>query len=179
MAEHGFKVCVGNRSPSKVDDTVQRATEEGNLPIVGAKSPAELIAYLKKPRKVIILVVAGKAVDDSISSLAHFMERGDIIIDGGNEWFLKSISRAEFLRPKGIHFVGMGMSGGERDARKGPSLMPGGTKEAYLAIEPILKKCAAQVERTGACFGYVGPIGSVSSLNLRHFACCNYWLGRD
>ena len=161
MAEHGFKVCVGNRSPSKVDLTVERAKQEGNLPIVGAKSSEELIARLKTPRKVIILVQAGRPVDELISSLAHYMERGDIIIDGGNEWFPNSIRRADFLHAKGIHFVGMGISGGEEGARKGPSLMPGGPKEAYLALEPILAKCAAQVERTGPCVGYLGPIGSV------------------
>lgn len=163
MAEHGFKVCVGNRSPSKVDLTVARAKSEGNLPIVGAKSPGELVSYLKKPRKVIILVQAGTPVDDTVSILSRFMERGDIIIDGGNEWFPNSIKRSEFLRPKGIHFIGMGISGGEEGARKGPSLMPGGPKEAYIAIEPILTKCAAQVERRGACVGYVGPVGSVSA----------------
>jgi 6-phosphogluconate dehydrogenase len=169
MAEHGFKVCVGNRSPSKVDVTVQRAKNENNLPIVGATSPGELVAYLKKPRKVIVLVQAGLPVDDTISILARYMERGDIIIDGGNEWFPNSIRRAEFLRPKGIHFIGMGMSGGEEGARNGPSLMCGGPKEAYLAVEPILTKCAAQVERTGACVGYLGPVGAVST-------CCRLLL---
>jgi 6-phosphogluconate dehydrogenase len=163
MAEHGFKVCVSNRSPSKVDDTVQRAKDEGGLPLVGAKSPEAFLAHLKKPRKVVILVQAGKPVDDTISSLARYMDRDDIIIDGGNEWFPNSIRRAEFLKPKGIHFIGMGISGGEEGARKGPSLMPGGPKEAYLAVEPILEKCAAQVERTGPCVGYLGPVGAVST----------------
>lgn len=172
MAEHGFKVCVGNRSPSKVDMTVQRAKEEGNLPLVGAKSVAQLVACLKKPRKVIILVQAGKPVDDIVAILACHMEAGDIIIDGGNEWFPNSIKRADFLRPMGIHFVGMGISGGEEGARKGPSLMPGCPKEAFDAIEPILSKCAAQVANTGACFGYLGPVGAVSAI------CCDNGVGQ-
>jgi len=91
------------------------------------------------------------------------MEFGDIIIDGGNEWFPNSIRRSKFLEPKGIHFIGMGISGGEEGARKGPSLMPGGPKEAYDAVEPIFKKCSAQVERTGPCVGYLGPVGAVSA----------------
>ena len=160
MASHGFRVCVGNRSPAKVDITVERAAKEGNLPLVGSKNAENFIKHLKKPRKVVILVQAGKPVDDTIGNLAAYMEPGDVIMDGGNEWFPNSIRRAEFLEPKGIHFIGMGISGGEEGARNGPSLMPGGPKEAYDLVEPILTKCAAQVERTGACAGYLGPIGS-------------------
>lgn len=160
MAEHGFKVCVGNRSQPKVDLTVQRAKDEGNLPLVGAKDPEDLVARLKRPRKIVLLVQAGAPVDSSISTLAKFMDPGDVIIDGGNEWFPNSIRRGEFLEPKGIHFVGMGISGGEEGARHGPSLMPGCTKDTYKLIEPILTKCAAQVERTGPCAGYLGPIGA-------------------
>jgi len=160
MASHGFPVCVGNRSPAKVDITLERAAKEGNLPLVGSKNAENFIKHLKKPRKVIILVQAGKPVDETIGKLATHMEPGDLIIDGGNEWFHNSIRRAEFLEPKGIHFIGMGISGGEEGARNGPSLMPGGPKEAYDLVEPILTKCAAQVERTGACAGYLGPIGT-------------------
>ena len=87
MASHGFKVCVGNRSPAKVDATVARAKVEGDLPLVGAKSAEEFIARLSKPRKVIILVQAGKPVDKTIRKLSTFMEPGDILIDGGNEWY--------------------------------------------------------------------------------------------
>jgi hypothetical protein len=89
------------------------------------------------------------------------MEPGDIIIDGGNEWFPNSIRRAKNLETKGLQYIGMGISGGEEGARKGPSLMPGGPKEAYDAVEPIFSKCAAQVERTGPCVGYLGPVGTV------------------
>jgi hypothetical protein len=169
MASHGFKVVVGNRSPSKVDTTVQRANDEGGLPLVGAKSIKEFVKQLSKPRKVVILVQAGKPVDETIAKLSEFMERGDIIIDGGNEWFPNSIKRAKVLEPKGIHFIGMGISGGEEGARNGPSLMPGGPKEAYDLVEPIFSKCAAQVERTGPCVAYLGPVGSGNYVKVSRF----------
>lgn len=167
MAEHGFKVSVCNRSPSKVDTTVKRAKEEGNLPLEGHKDVKEFIASLSVPRKVVILVMAGKPVDATINLLSEHMEAGDVIIDGGNEWFPNSVRRAEELKPKGIHFIGMGISGGEEGARKGPSLMPGGPREAYDLIEPILTKCAAQVDGE-ACTGYCGPIGAGNYVKMVH-----------
>jgi 6-phosphogluconate dehydrogenase len=117
MADHGFKVAVSNRSPSKVDTTVERAKEEGNLPLEGYKDMKEFVEALSKPRKVVILVQAGKPVDETISKLSEYMEEGDVIIDGGNEWFPNSIRRGEELQEKGILFIGMGISGGEEGAR--------------------------------------------------------------
>jgi 6-phosphogluconate dehydrogenase len=168
MASHGFKVVVGNRSPSKVDATIERAKDEGNLPIVGSKSVEEFVARLSKPRKVVILVQAGKPVDQTIEQLSMYMEKGDVIIDGGNEWFPNSIARSKGLESKGIHFIGMGISGGEEGARNGPSLMPGGPKEAYDIVEPIFTKCAAQVERTGPCIAYLGPVGAGNYVKTVH-----------
>jgi len=167
MASKGFKVCVGNRSPSKVPLTVQRAKDEGNLPLVGAFGVEDFCNKLSKPRKVIILVMAGKPVDETIAKLSAFMEEGDVIVDGGNEWYPNSIRRAKELEEKGIMFVGMGISGGEEGARNGPSLMPGGPKEAYDMLEPILTKCAAQVN-DGPCTGYLGPIGSGNYVKMVH-----------
>lgn len=167
MASHGFSVCVGNRSPAKVDLTVQRAKDEGNLPLIGSYSPQELVSKLSKPRKIVILVMAGKPVDDTIAALSEYMEEGDVIVDGGNEWYPNSIRRAETLQPKGILFVGMGISGGEEGARNGPSLMPGGPKQAYDLLEPIITKCAAQVI-DGACTSYLGPIGSGNYVKMVH-----------
>lgn len=167
MASHGFSVAVCNRSPDKVDATVQRAVNEGNLPLAGFKDVASFVGALQRPRKVIILVVAGKPVDDTIAQLATYMEAGDIIVDGGNEWFPNSLRRAQELEPKGIHFVGMGISGGEEGARTGPSLMPGGPREAFDALEPILVKCAAQVD-DGACTTYLGPVGSGNYVKMVH-----------
>lgn len=167
MAEHGFKVCVGNRSQSKVDATVERAKREGNLDIVGSDSPQDFVSKLSKPRKIVILVQAGKPVDMTIEKLSEYMDEGDVIVDGGNEWFPNTIRRGQDLEKKGIMFVGMGISGGEEGARKGPSLMPGGPKKAYDLIEPVITKCAAIVGGE-PCTGYLGPVGryvcSVSSL---------------
>jgi len=167
IASHGFEVCVGNRSPSKVDATVKRAKVEGNLPLTGSSGPQEFVSKLKRPRKVILLVQAGKPVDETIKTLSKFMEQGDIIVDGGNEWYLNSIRRAEQLEKEGILFCGMGISGGEEGAREGPSLMPGGPKEAYDELEPILSSCAAQTS-TGPCVGYVGPIGAGNYVKMVH-----------
>lgn len=167
MAEHGFKVVVCNRSPDKVDTTVARAKAEGDLPLIGKKLVKDFVAEIKKPRKIVILVQAGKPVDLTIEKLAEFMEEGDIIIDGGNEWFPNSVRRAEELEKKQIMFVGMGISGGEEGARNGPSLMPGGPKEAYDLLEPIITKCAAQVDGE-ACTGYLGPIGAGNYVKMVH-----------
>jgi len=167
MAEHGFKVAVCNRSAGKVDTTVARAKDEGDLPIEGHKEVSDFIQAIKKPRMVVILVQAGKPVDDTIAKLTEFMEVGDVIIDGGNEWFPNSIRRGEELAAKGIMFVGMGISGGEEGARKGPSLMPGGPREAYDLMEPIITKCAAQVGDE-PCTAYLGPIGAGNYVKMVH-----------
>lgn len=170
MAEHGFKVAVGNRSPSKVETTVKRAKAEGDLPIVGSDSPADFVSKLSKPRKIVILVQAGKPVDLTIAALSEHLEPGDLIIDGGNEWYPNTIRRSEELAKKNIMFIGMGISGGEEGARNGPSLMPGGPKEAYDLIEPIIKKCAAQVgaNKDEPCTGYLGPIGAGNYVKMVH-----------
>lgn len=168
MAEQGFKVAVCNRSPSKVDTTVERAKKEGDLPIVGFKDADKFVAEIKKPRKIVILVQAGKPVDLTIENLSQYMDEGDVIIDGGNEWFPNSIRRAEELEKKKIMFIGMGISGGEEGARNGPSLMPGGQKEAYDLLEPIITKCAAQADGE-ACTGYLGPIGAGNYVKMVSF----------
>ena len=167
MASHGFSVAVGNRSPAKVDLTVNRAKAEGDLPITGCYSVEDFVSKIQKPRRVVILVQAGKPVDDTIAKLSEFMEEGDVIVDGGNEWFPNTIRRGKELEAKGIHFIGMGISGGEEGARNGPSLMPGGPKEAYDLIEPVISKCAAQVEGV-PCTGYVGPIGAGNYVKMVH-----------
>lgn len=160
IAEKGFKVAAGNRSIDKVKSLEERAKTEGNLPIYGCEGPADLVAHLKRPRKVFIMVQAGRPVDDAVSTFARYMEHGDIIIDGGDEWFPNSIRREKFLKPKGIRLVSMGISGGEHEIRNGPSIMAGGPKAAYDIIEPVLTKIAAQSEGK-ACTGYLGPIGAV------------------
>lgn len=167
MAQHGFKVAVCNRSPSKIETTVQRAKAEGDLPLVGSSGPEDFVSKLSKPRKIVILVQAGKPVDATIETLSQYLEPGDVIIDGGNEWYPNTIRRAKELKEKDIMFIGMGISGGEEGARNGPSLMPGGPKEAYDLIEPIITKCAAQVGDE-ACTGYCGPIGAGNYVKMVH-----------
>lgn len=167
MAQHGFKVAVCNRSPEKIETTVARAKAEGDLPLVGSDGPEDFVSKLSKPRKIVILVQAGKPVDSTIEVLSKFLEEGDVIIDGGNEWFPNTIRRSEELAKKNIMFIGMGISGGEEGARNGPSLMPGGPKEAYDLIEPIITKCAAQVGDE-ACTGYCGPIGAGNYVKMVH-----------
>jgi 6-phosphogluconate dehydrogenase len=171
MAEHGFSVAVGNRSQGKVEATVARAKAEGDLPITGSADHKDFCSKLSKPRKIIILVQAGKPVDDTIAQLSEYLEEGDIIVDGGNEWFPNTIRRGKELEEKGIMFVGMGISGGEEGARKGPSLMPGGPKPAYDLLENILTTCAAQVDDE-ACTGYLGPVGSGNYVKVSDDVCC-------
>ena len=129
--------------------------------------PKEFIKKLALPRKVVILVQAGKADDAAIAVLTEHMEEGDIIVDGENEWYPNLIHRSEQLEKKGIMFVGMGISGGKEGTRDSPSLMPSGPKEAYDELENILTSCAAQV-RDGPCTVYIGPVGSRNYVKMIH-----------
>ncbi|CAE7895941.1 pgdC, partial [Symbiodinium sp. KB8] len=159
IAEKGFPIAVCNRSPEKVAVTVERAKAEGDLPLTGYTDVQSFVGAIAKPRKVIMLVKAGAPVDATIDLLKEYLEPGDVLIDGGNEWFPNSIRRAKELNPKGILYMGVGVSGGEEGARNGPSLMPGGPREAYDLVEPILTKVAA-VTDSGPCVTYLGEIGS-------------------
>ncbi|KAL2621667.1 hypothetical protein R1flu_001872 [Riccia fluitans] len=167
IAEKGFPISVYNRSTNKVDDTVERAKEEGELPVHGFYDPKEFVLSIQKPRSVIILVKAGAPVDQTIATLSRYMEPGDCIIDGGNEWYENTERRAEQVKEKGLLYLGMGVSGGEEGARRGPSLMPGGTQEAYRYIEDVVAKVAAQVD-DGPCVTYVGPGGAGNFVKMIH-----------
>lgn len=131
VAEKGFPISVYNRTISRVDETVERARDEGNLPLKGFYEPKDFVLSIQKPRAVVILVKAGAPVDQTISTLSEYMEPGDCIVDGGNEWYENTERRAKQVAEKGLLYLGMGVSGGEEGARNGPSLMPGGTLEAY------------------------------------------------
>ena len=137
MNDHGFVVCAYNRTTSKVDDFLNN--EAKGTKIVGAHSMQEMVQKLKKPRRVMMLVKAGSAVDAFIDQLVPLLEKGDIIIDGGNSEYQDSRRRCSALAEKGILFVGSGVSGGEEGARYGPSLMPGGNPEAWEHIQPIFQ----------------------------------------
>jgi 6-phosphogluconate dehydrogenase len=167
IAERGFHIAVCNRSPGKVDDAVARAKAEGSLPLTGYKDVGEFVESLRRPRAVIILVQAGKPVDETIEVLSAHMDAGDLIIDGGNEWFPNTLRRGEELRKKGLLFMGMGVSGGEEGARNGPSLMPGGPREAYDLVQPILTAIAAKTD-SGPCVTWVGELGSGNYVKMVH-----------
>ena len=167
IAEKGFPISVYNRTTSKVDETVDRARQEGSLPLFGQYSPRDFVLSLQRPRSVIILVKAGAPVDQTIAALSDHMDPGDTIIDGGNEWYQNTERRIQQASEKGLLYLGMGVSGGEDGARHGPSLMPGGSYEAYNNIQDILAKIAAQVE-DGPCVTYVGEGGSGNFVKMVH-----------
>ncbi|XP_073306509.1 6-phosphogluconate dehydrogenase, decarboxylating 3, chloroplastic-like [Primulina huaijiensis] len=167
IAEKGFPISVYNRTASKVDETKDRAHREGNLPLFGQYNPKDFVLSIKKPRSVIILVKAGAPVDQTIDALSAYMEPGDTIIDGGNEWYENTERRISEVSGKGLLYLGMGVSGGEDGARNGPSLMPGGSHRAYLNIHHILDKVAAQVD-DGPCVTYIGEGGSGNFVKMVH-----------
>ncbi|XP_071707465.1 6-phosphogluconate dehydrogenase, decarboxylating 1, chloroplastic [Rutidosis leptorrhynchoides] len=167
VAEKGFPISVYNRTTSKVDETLDRAQTEGQLPLTGHYNPRDFILSIQKPRSVIILVKAGAPVDQTIAALSAHMEPGDTIIDGGNEWYENTERRIIEAENKGLLYLGMGVSGGEEGARNGPSLMPGGSFQAYNNIKDIVEKVAAQVE-DGPCVTYIGEGGSGNFVKMVH-----------
>lgn len=164
MAGKGFSVAVYNRTVSKVDEFLGRAS---GLPIGGAHSIPEFLAMLAKPRKVMLMVKAGNPVDAMLQELLPHLETGDIVIDGGNSFFEDTRRRSAEMKARGIRFIGMGVSGGEEGALKGPSIMPGGDAEAYAEVAALFTRIAAQVEG-GACCAYVGPDGAGHYVKMVH-----------
>jgi 6-phosphogluconate dehydrogenase len=153
MADHGFAVAGYNRDPSKVTSLKEEAQ---GLQVYGTSDLKDFISKLKRPRALMLLVTAGPAVDMVIKDLLPLLEPGDLVIDGGNSYFADTERRAEELTPKGIHFIGVGVSGGESGARFGPSMMPGGSKAAYDVVRPIFESIAAKVNNE-PCVTYLGP----------------------
>ncbi|KAK6540735.1 phosphogluconate dehydrogenase (decarboxylating) gnd1 [Orbilia ellipsospora] len=164
-ADHGFTVVAFNRTVSKVDNFI--ANEAKGKSVVGATSIQDLCEKLKRPRRVMLLVKAGSAVDDFIEALLPFLEKDDIIIDGGNSHFPDSNRRTKYLAEKGIRFVGTGVSGGEEGARYGPSLMPGGNEEAWPYLKDIFQSIAAKSDGE-ACCEWVGDEGSGHFVKMVH-----------
>lgn len=167
IASKGFPCAVFNRTTAKVTSTVERAQLEGNIPIHGFETLNLFVQGLSRPRKMIIMVQAGKAVDEVIDCLIPLLEKGDLIIDGGNEWFRNTEIRLKRVSEHGILYMGMGVSGGEEGARNGPSLMPGGSSEGYALIEKIVTKVAAQAG-SGPCVAYMGPRGAGNYVKMVH-----------
>src|SRR5438874_5062814 len=144
MESHGYTVAVFNRTTAKVDEFL--AGRGKGKKFVGAHSPQELVSAIKRPRKVMMLVKAGQPVDDTIATVAPYLEAGDVLIDGGNTHFPDTTRRMRALKEKGVHYVGTGVSGGEEGALKGPSIMPGGDPAAWPAVKPIFQAIAAKVK---------------------------------
>ena len=153
MADHGFKVIGYDKNAEKTGK-LEASAKEGTT-VKGVNTLTEMITGLQKPRKLMMLVPAGNPVDSVIEELIPLLEQGDIIIDGGNSHYVDTLKRITYLNDKNLHFMGIGISGGEQGARLGPSIMPGGDAEAYKEVEPILKAVAAKVNNT-PCVAYLG-----------------------
>jgi 6-phosphogluconate dehydrogenase len=164
IERNGYSIAVWNREPKKVDDFVGRL--EGHQ-VIGAHTPEEFVKSLERPRKAILLVKAGDPVDWTVNQIKPFMEEGDIIIDGGNSYFMDTERREKALRAEGFNFIGSGVSGGEKGALWGPSLMPGGDRAAYEQIRPIWEAIAAKVD-DGPCVTYIGPGGAGHFVKMVH-----------
>jgi 6-phosphogluconate dehydrogenase len=166
MNDHGFTVAVFNRTVSKVDEFLNREAKGTN--VIGAHSIEALVGLLKRPRRVMLLVKAGSPVDEFIEQLIPHLEPGDIIIDGGNSLYQDSIRRSRHLEEKGLLFIGTGVSGGEEGARRGPSIMPGGSPAAWPHVKEIFQKVAAKVEDGTPCCDWVGENGAGHYVKMVH-----------
>jgi 6-phosphogluconate dehydrogenase len=166
MNDHGYRVAVFNRTVSKVDDFL--AGPAKNSQVQGAHTLKEFFAQLKRPRKVMLMVKAGAPVDELIEECLPFLEKGDILIDGGNSHYVDTERREKELKAKGILFIGTGISGGEEGARHGPSIMPGGSKEAWPLVKPIFQAIAAKADDGSPCCEWVGEGGAGHYVKMVH-----------
>ena len=166
MESKGFTVAVFNRTVEKVDNFVNGRAKGKN--IIGCHSIQELVDNLERPRKVLLLVKAGQAVDDFIEKLIPVLEPGDVIIDSGNSHFPDTIRRCNYVESKGLLYIGTGISGGEEGALKGPSMMPGGSKAAWPLVKPIFQAVAAKVEDGSPCCDWVGDGGAGHFVKMVH-----------
>lgn len=166
MESRGFTVAVYNRTVEKVDHFVGGRGK--GKKIVGTRSVEELIASLKSPRKVMLMIKAGKPVDDMIETLIPHLSKGDLIIDGGNSHFPDTIRRTKYLEQKGMLFIGTGVSGGEEGALHGPSIMPGGSSAAWPMVKPVFQSIAAKVDDGTPCCDWVGENGAGHFVKMVH-----------
>jgi len=164
MADHGFKVAGHDKDQGKID---LLGTESGKENVKGFHSINEFVESLQKPRAIMMLVPAGKIVDQVIAEVAPLLDEGDLIIDGGNSHFTDTNRRVEELKAKKLHFFGMGISGGEEGARKGPSMMPGGDEKAYQVVQSVFEAVAAKV-KGDPCVTYIGPGASGHFVKMVH-----------
>jgi len=165
MERNGFKVSVYNRTASKTDDFLAKSGK--GKKIEGFHDLKAFAASLSKPRKIMLMVKAGSAVDETIDQLLPFIEAGDLVIDGGNSLFKDTIRRSKALESRGFRYIGTGVSGGEEGALKGPAIMPGGTTEAYELVKPVFLKISAKV-RGEPCCTYIGTDGAGHYVKMIH-----------
>jgi 6-phosphogluconate dehydrogenase len=166
MASKGFSVGVYNRTYAKTEKFLEGRAK--GQEIYGFEDVKELVEHLESPRKIMMMLKAGGPVDQFIEQLLPFLDEGDIIIDGGNSNYHDTVRRQEYLEAKGLRFIGTGVSGGEEGALKGPSIMPGGSVEAWQYIEPIFTAAAARVEDGSACSAWMGPGGAGHFVKMVH-----------
>ncbi len=165
IARHGYRTAIYNRTTSKTDAVIEDHGDEGDF--VPASELEEFVASLERPRRIIIMVAAGKGTDATIESLVPLLDQGDIVVDGGNSFYQDTRRREAALREKGLHFVGAGISGGEVGALEGPSIMPGGSAESYQALGPILEDISAHVGDEPCC-AYIGTDGAGHFVKMVH-----------
>ncbi len=168
MNDHGYVVVAFNRTVSKVDDFLNNAAKGTN--VIGAHSMEEVAGLLKTPRKVMLMVKAGEPVDAEIQKLLPHLSPGDCIIDGGNSHFIDTIRRTKYLEEKGLLYIGTGVSGGEEGARRGPSIMPGGSEKAWPLVKDIFKSIAAKTTDGVPCCDWVGSDGAGHYVKMTHNA---------
>ncbi|KMW72738.1 6-phosphogluconate dehydrogenase [Photorhabdus luminescens subsp. luminescens] len=164
IESRGYSVSIFNRSSDKTDEVI---AENPGKKLVPSYTIEEFVDSLEKPRRILLMVKAGEATDKTIASLAPHLDKGDILIDGGNTYFQDTIRRNRELSAQGFNFIGTGVSGGEEGALKGPSIMPGGQKEAYELVAPILQEIAAKAEGE-PCVAYIGPDGAGHYVKMVH-----------
>jgi 6-phosphogluconate dehydrogenase len=167
MSDHGYTVVAFNRTVSKVDEFLNDAAK-GHKNVVGARSIEEMVGLLKRPRKIMLMVKAGQAVDDFIDTLLPHLEPGDLLIDGGNSHFPDTIRRTKYLESKGMLYVGTGVSGGEEGARFGPSMMPGGSVQAWPLVKDIFQAICARTPDGEPCCDWMGEDGAGHYVKMVH-----------
>ena len=165
IESRGYSVSIFNRSSSKTDEVIALHPDKKLVPTYTVE---EFVDSLEKPRRILLMVKAGEATDKTIQSLLPHLDKGDILIDGGNTFFKDTIRRNEMLANSGINFIGTGVSGGEEGALKGPAIMPGGQKDAYDLVAPILEEIAAKADDGAPCVTYVGPNGAGHYVKMVH-----------
>ena len=165
IESRGYSVSIFNRSSSKTDEVIALHPDKKLVPTYTVE---EFVNSLEKPRRILLMVKAGEATDKTIQSLLPHLDKGDILIDGGNTFFRDTIRRNEMLANSGINFIGTGVSGGEEGALNGPAIMPGGQKDAYELVAPILEEIAAKADDGAPCVTYVGPNGAGHYVKMVH-----------